>query len=102
MIFKIFFIAATRLILEKNILAIFRVIFQKNWHSHVIIPIVAILKIFSTIFFVTLQSMAVLNSCQKQYAVCPSPPPPALPWAWSEKNTPRQVGLKLAADLMQA
>ena len=32
-ILKIFFLAATRLILEKNILAIFRIIFQKNWHN---------------------------------------------------------------------
>ena len=34
-ILKVFFLAVTRLILEekKHILAIFRIIFQKNWHN---------------------------------------------------------------------
>ena len=33
-ILKIFFLAVTRLSLEKKyILAIFRIIFQKNWHN---------------------------------------------------------------------
>ena len=51
------------LILEKkDILAILRIIFQKNGIiGDVIIPTAAIFEIFSTIFFVTLQSMTVSN-----------------------------------------
>ena len=51
------------LILEKkDILAILRIIFQKNGIiGDVIIPAAAIFEIFSTIFFVTLQSMTVSN-----------------------------------------
>ena len=70
------------LILEKkkDILAIFRIIFQKNGIiSDVIIPTAAIFEIFFYhFFFVTLQSMTVSNT---------------LSGAWSNKNIPRQIGL---------
>ena len=57
---KIFFLAVTRLIIEKkkHILAIFRISFQKiDIINDFTIPIAAIFNFFSTIFLVTLQSM---------------------------------------------
>ena len=53
---------------EKHILAIFRIIFQNiDIISDVIIAIAAILKFFSTNFFVTLESMIVPNFISKAF-----------------------------------
>ena len=67
----------------------------------VIISIAAILKIFLYHFFATLHSMTVPNLMSKVFSyqdlhsggryVRPLPPPPFR--AWSDKNTPGQVGL---------
>ena len=75
---------------KKNILAVFRMIFQKKKNDiimDVIISIAAILKIFLYHFFATLHSMTVPNLMSKVFSyriytvgdtMCaPSPPPRA-------------------------
>ena len=82
-ILKFFFLAVKRLILRKNILAIFRIIAILKKKKKKII-----------IFLVTLQSMAVPNFMSKafSYQDLHSAPTPA--GAWSDKNTQGQIGLK--------
>ena len=70
-ILKIFFLVTTRIILEekKHILAIFFIIFQKNYIiSDVINPIAAILKLVFYHFFCNIQSMTVSNFMSKSFS----------------------------------
>ena len=84
---------------KEYILAIFcKNILKTDIISDVIIPITTSLKIFSIIFFVTLQSMTMPNFMIKAFSyqdlcrgdtMCPSPR------ALSDKNTPGQIGINV-------